>query len=141
MDDIKHTKLKYSEADIASCSMQNRVTIFRFQWKGNVQNGKINWKNNGLNGRIHPTQKPVQLYQWLLQNYAKQGDRILDTHVGSASSLIAFEKEGFDYVGFELKDYFRDANKRLKQARITTIDLFKEPKKSNGVRENEEFVF
>ncbi len=79
---------------------------------------------------IHPTQKPVQLYQWLLQNYAKQGDRILDTHVGSASSLIAFEKEGFDYVGFELdEDYFRDATKRLKQARTTTIDMFKPVKK------------
>ncbi len=140
MDDIKHTKLKYSEADIASCSMQNRVTIFRFQWKGNVQNGKINWNNDGLNGRIHPTQKPVQLYQWLLQNYAKQGDKILDTHVGSASSLIAFEIEGFDYVGFELdKDYFRDATKRLKQARITTIDMFKELKKP--IRKNEEFIF
>jgi len=86
---------------------------------------------------IHPTQKPVQLYQWLLQNYAKPGDKIIDTHVGSASSLIAFEKEGFDYVGFELdEDYFRDANKRLKQARITTIDMFKEPKIRGLKQEN-----
>ena len=80
----------------------------------------------GGKARIHPTQKPIALYRWLLQNYAKQGDKILDTHVGSASSLIACEKDGFDYVGFELdEDYFRDATKRLKQARITTIDMFK----------------
>lgn len=84
-------------------------------------------KSNG--GKVHPTQKPIVLYRWLLQNYAKQGDKILDTHVGSASSLIAFEKEGYDYVGFELDEYyFRDATKRLKQSRITTIDMFKEPK-------------
>lgn len=64
--------------------------------------------------RIHPTQKPVALYEWLLKNYAKQGDKILDTHVGSASSLIACYNMGFDYVGFELdKDYFNAATERL----------------------------
>ena len=52
--------------------------------------------------RIHPTQKPVALYTWLLNNYAKKGDKILDTHCGSASSLIACHKLGFDYVAFEL---------------------------------------
>jgi site-specific DNA-methyltransferase (adenine-specific) len=68
--------------------------------------------------RIHPTQKPVALYRWLLQNYAKPNDKILDTHVGSASSLIACEMEGFDYVGFELDaDYYRDSMKRLEQSR------------------------
>jgi site-specific DNA-methyltransferase (adenine-specific) len=64
--------------------------------------------------RIHPTQKPVKLYEWLLSNYAKQGDKILDTHVGSASSLIACHKMGFDYIGSELdKDYFKAATERL----------------------------
>lgn len=64
--------------------------------------------------RIHPTQKPVALYQWLLQHYAKTGDKILDTHVGSASSLIACYNLGFDYVGFEIdKDYYAAATKRL----------------------------
>ena len=64
--------------------------------------------------RIHPTQKPVALYQWLLQNYTKPGDKILDTHVGSASSLIACYNLGFDYVGFEIdKDYYDAATKRL----------------------------
>jgi len=64
--------------------------------------------------RLHPTQKPVKLYEWLLANYAKQGDKILDTHVGSASSLIACHNLGFEYMGFELdKDYFNAATERL----------------------------
>ena len=68
--------------------------------------------------RIHPTQKPVKLYKWILHNYAKPNDKILDTHVGSASSLIACEDMGFEYVGFELdKDYYEAAQKRLAQFR------------------------
>ena len=64
--------------------------------------------------RIHPTQKPVALYKWLLKNYAKQGDLILDTHVGSASSLIACYDMGFDAVGFELDaDYYKASKQRL----------------------------
>ncbi|HUX60369.1 MAG TPA: DNA methyltransferase [Ignavibacteriaceae bacterium] len=67
---------------------------------------------------IHPTQKPIALYKWLLKNYAKEGDLILDTHVGSASSLIACEDMGFNYVGYELdKDYYDAAQKRLTQYR------------------------
>jgi site-specific DNA-methyltransferase (adenine-specific) len=66
--------------------------------------------------RIHPTQKPVALYMWLLQNYAKRGDKILDTHVGSASSLIACHRMGFEYWGMELdKDYFDAASERLEK--------------------------
>jgi site-specific DNA-methyltransferase (adenine-specific) len=56
--------------------------------------------------RFHPTQKPVALYKWLLTNYAKEGDKILDTHCGSASSLIACYDLGFDYMGFELDPYY-----------------------------------
>lgn len=64
--------------------------------------------------RIHPTQKPVRLYEWLLDHYAKDGNLILDTHVGSASSLIACERKGFKYVGFEIdEDYHRLASNRL----------------------------
>ena len=67
--------------------------------------------------RIHPTQKPVKLYEWLLQNYAKQGDKILDTHLGSGSSAIAAHYGGFDFVGCELDtDYFNAASKRFEQA-------------------------
>lgn len=68
--------------------------------------------------RFHPTQKPIALYTWILSNYAKAGDKILDTHVGSASSLIACERMGFQYVGFEIdKEYYRLAQKRLEEER------------------------
>ena len=64
--------------------------------------------------RIHPTQKPVALYKWLLTKYAKPADIILDTHVGSASSLIACRETGHKYVGFEIDpDYYAMAKKRL----------------------------
>lgn len=67
-----------------------------------------------VDGTIHPTQKPVKLYEWLLKNYAKQGDKILDTHVGSASSLIACYNMGFDYMGFEIDaDYYKAAQERI----------------------------
>ena len=67
-------------------------------------------------GKIHPTQKPVGLYEWILINNAKEGDKILDTHRGSASLDIACHNLGFDLVTCELdKDYFNDGNKRLKQ--------------------------
>ena len=71
-------------------------------------------KNPNQLDRIHPTQKPVQLYKWLLKNYAKQGDKILDTHGGSFSSAIACHKGGFDLDICELdEDYFNDAVKRF----------------------------
>jgi site-specific DNA-methyltransferase (adenine-specific) len=79
---------------------------------------------NDIDVKIHPTQKPVALYEWLLKNYAKQGDKILDTHVGSASSLIACYNLGFDYVGFELdEDYYKAACKRI-EARKSQMDIF-----------------
>jgi len=74
--------------------------------------------------RIHPTQKPVKLYEWLLQNYAKEGDRILDTHLGSGSSAIAAHYGGFDFVGCELDtDYYNAAKARFEQA-TAQIALF-----------------
>lgn len=64
--------------------------------------------------RFHPTQKPILLYRWLLKNYAKPGDKILDTHLGSGSSRIACDMEGYDFTGFELdKDYFDASVKRF----------------------------
>ena len=111
----------YSHADLASCSMQKRITLFEFQWSGNVQGGVMNTNgrecpDRGLEKRIHPTQKPVKLYQWLLDNYAEKGQRILDTHLGSGSSAIAAHYFGCDFVGIELdKDYYDAACKRFDQ--------------------------
>jgi site-specific DNA-methyltransferase (adenine-specific) len=70
-------------------------------------------------GKIHPTQKPVKLYEWLLTNYAKQGDKILDTHLGSGSHAIACNNLGFELTACELdKDYFEASVKRIKQASL-----------------------
>jgi site-specific DNA-methyltransferase (adenine-specific) len=66
--------------------------------------------------RIHPTQKPLALYKWLLRNYAKPGDKILDTHMGSGSSIIACHDMGFEYMAFEKdKDYYKAAMKRINE--------------------------
>lgn len=71
-------------------------------------------RNENGTSKIHPTQKPVALYRWLLKNYAKPGDKILDTHLGSGSSRIAAHEAGHDFVGFELdKDYFEAQEKRF----------------------------
>ena len=79
---------------------------------------KINSKSgtNGGKNRIHPTQKPVKLYEWLLMNYAKKGDTILDTHLGSGSIAIACHNLGFELTGYEIdKEYFEAAKKRIEQ--------------------------
>ena len=92
---------------------------------GDFSDGELAWTSfskplkqftfcNKYHGKVHPTQKPVELYKWLLKNYAKPGDKILDTHVGSASSLIACYDLGFEYLGFELDpDYYKVATERL----------------------------
>ena len=87
--------------------------------------------------RIHPTQKPVALYKWLLKNYAHAGDKILDTHMGSGSSIIACIDMGFDYMAFEIdKDYFDMANERI-EAHKAQGDLFREERKPEKIYEQE----
>ena len=77
---------------------------------------RIYKKNPNQLDRIHPTQKPVKLYEFLLMNYAKEGDTILDTHLGSGSIAIACHNLGFDLTGYEIdKDYFEAATKRIEQ--------------------------
>lgn len=103
-----------SECEIASYSRLKRVGFVHIKWQNINRNEKT----------IHPCQKPVALYRWLLQNYAKQGDKILDTHVGSASSLIACYQMNFDYIGFEIdKEYFEKAQKRIADE-MAQISLF-----------------
>jgi site-specific DNA-methyltransferase (adenine-specific) len=87
-----------------------------YAWASFNESSRI-WKH-GPNqiDRIHPTQKPIKLYKWILHNYAKPGDKILDTHLGSGSSRIAAYDMGFDFWGYELdKDYFDAQEKRFKQ--------------------------
>lgn len=105
----------FSDCEIAYCSLINHVRVFRYLWCGFLQENQ----KNGREVKIHPTQKPVALYKWLLIKYAKQDNKILDTHVGSASSLIACEDMGFEYVGYELDEhYYEEAKKRLKNHRL-----------------------
>lgn len=112
----------FGDCELAWCS-KGVARVFRFLYNGMIQE---DMKHKEY--RIHPTQKPVQLYKWLLTNYAKPGDKILDTHVGSASSLIACHELGFKYVGFEIDaDYYALAKKRLEQetAQMNILDLMR----------------
>jgi len=73
-------------------------------------------------GKIHPTQKPVKLYEWILDKYAEEGQTILDTHLGSGSIAVACHNRGFDLTGFEIdKEYFDNAKERLRvhQSQLT----------------------
>jgi len=85
-------------------------------WTSFLNGAKIYKKTAMQENRIHPTQKPVALYKWLLQNYAKKGDKILDTHLGSMSSVIACYDEKFDITGSELDpDYFNAGMERVRK--------------------------
>ena len=101
----------YSRGELAYLSFVKRVEYHQFRWCGMLQG---DMKNKEF--RIHPTQKPVKLYEWLLMNYAKEGDTILDTHLGSGSIAIACHNLGFDLTGYEIdKEYFEAAKKRIEQ--------------------------
>jgi site-specific DNA-methyltransferase (adenine-specific) len=99
----------FGRAEMAYLSMTKSVNIVEIVWNGMLQQ---NMKNKEQ--RIHPTQKPVQLYKWLLTNYAKQGDKIYDSHGGSASIALACWDLGFDLDLCELdSDYFNDSWQRF----------------------------
>ena len=106
----------FADGELAYCSMDCAVRIFRYVWNG-MHQGQYGG-NKALNEpRIHPTQKPVALYEWLLDNYAKPGQRILDTHLGSGSSAVAAANRGFEFVGAELDaDHFASLCERVKAA-------------------------
>ena len=90
----------FSQIELAWTSFDSPAQLYRL--------------DNRTGGKIHPTQKPVKLYEWLLIKYAEKGYKILDTHLGSASSAIAADILGFDFVGTELnEEYFRAAKQRV----------------------------
>lgn len=115
-------KSTFSDAEIAATNLFDSVRLFPFMWNGmcqgkNMLEGRTmqgNKKKNEL--RIHPTQKPVALYEWLLTTYAKEGWRILDTHLGSGSIAIAAHDLGFELTGIEIDSiYYSAAKKRLRE--------------------------
>lgn len=99
----------FADCELAFTSFPNAVRKFKYRWNGMLQE---NMKNKEI--RIHPTQNPVDLYAYLLKKFAKEGDKIFDSHLGSGSSRIAAYKLGFDFYGCEIdKEYFASANERF----------------------------
>jgi site-specific DNA-methyltransferase (adenine-specific) len=112
-----------SGAEIAYNSLNQRVDVVRYMWRGmmqgvSVRRGTVQQGNKALNEkRIHPTQKPVKLYGWLLDTYAAPGQTIIDTHFGSASLVIAALERGFDVTAYEIDpEYFEAACIRIEQS-------------------------
>ena len=95
----------FADGELAYTTFTKSLKMFSVSSLHNTRGGK---------DRIHPTQKPVKLYEWLLQNYAKEGDKILDTHLGSGSIAIACHNLGYDLTACELdKEYYEAAMKRI----------------------------
>ena len=109
--DTKEQGSYFADGELAWTSFDTVIRKFQFGWIG------VDYINNRHEEiKQHPTQKPVKLYEWLLKNYAKKGDKILDTHGGSMSSAIACYNLDFDLTLFEIdKDYFNAGNARLEQ--------------------------
>lgn len=119
--DKKRRGLDQADCEIAWTDIKGQSRIFEYKWNGML---KENMKNK--EERIHPTQKPIALYSWILSKFAKPGDKILDTHVGSASSLIACHRAGLQYWGFEIDPiYYEKAKERLdkEMAQVNIMDI------------------
>jgi site-specific DNA-methyltransferase (adenine-specific) len=111
----KVQRINQADCELAWTSFSSSARIFQYA-RGNESGFAPKLKEiEKAFANIHPTQKPVALYKWLLHNYAKQGDKILDTHLGSGSSRIAAYEMGFDFTAYELdKEYFEAQEKRYK---------------------------
>jgi site-specific DNA-methyltransferase (adenine-specific) len=117
--DKQNSANDFADCELAWASFKCAVRKFDYKWNGMLQADMKNKEH-----RIHPTQKPIALYKWLLANYAKPGDKILDTHLGSGSSRIAAWDMGFDFWGYELSEhYYTEQEKRFK-AHISKPVLF-----------------
>lgn len=109
----------FADCELAWTSFDTAVRRFKYRWNGMLQE---NMANKEI--RIHPTQKPVALYEWILSRYAKDGDVILDTHVGSASSLIACHNTNHKFVGFELDEHYYKLSKDRLYGEMAQMNLF-----------------
>lgn len=107
-----------SQCEIASLSFQKKVDFVQINWTSGF------YRQVAEDATIHPCQKPIALYKWLLKNYAKEGDTILDTHLGSGSSRIAAYDLGFDFVGYELDESYFDEQEKRFQRHIAQGSLF-----------------
>jgi site-specific DNA-methyltransferase (adenine-specific) len=100
----------FADGELAWTSFDKNAKQFDYRYYGNLEG------NTSTGVKFHPTQKPIALYEWLLMNYAKENDKILDTHLGSGSIAIACHNLGYELTGCELdKDYYEPAMKRIEQ--------------------------
>ena len=105
----------FSDGELAWTSFNKVAKQFDYRYYGGLEG------NTSSSKKYHPTQKPIALYEWLLMNYAKEGDKILDTHLGSGSIAIACHNLGYDLTGYELdKEYYDNAIKRIKNHQSQT---------------------
>ena len=111
-DKLQISKL-HADGELAWTSFDRNAKQFRYCWAGAKGGDTLKSK---LCEAIHPTQKPLALYIWLLENYAKTGDQILDTHLGGGAIAVACDMLGFDLVGYEISPlYYKRASKRLEE--------------------------
>jgi site-specific DNA-methyltransferase (adenine-specific) len=116
-DKIRPDEFSLSQAELAWVSNSGRIAIFKYLWNG--------FQKQEQEARFHPTQKPVQLYKWLLKNYATPDMKIIDTHLGSGSSAIAAYDFGCDFVGCEIdKEYYDAALKRFETHKMQQVLTF-----------------
>lgn len=113
------TDLNFADGEFAWTSFKSPARIFRFKWNGMLQQDMKNKED-----RIHPTQKPVRLYQWIYERFAKQGDKILDTHLGSGSSRIAAFESNLDFWGYEIDKVYFDLQEERFNKYISQMNLF-----------------
>ena len=101
------------------------MAMAEYGWTSFYDNAKVyEITSQGQKHRFHPTQKPVELYKWLLKNYAKEGDKILDTHLGSGSSRIACYDMGYDFVGYEIDKTYYDLQEQRYKEHTSQINMF-----------------
>lgn len=108
--------ISYSDGELAWTSFNKTAKVFDYPFFGTT--------GADSDKRIHPTQKPVALYKWIFKNYAKDGDKILDTHLGSGSSRIAAYDLGFDFVGYEIDKMYFDAQEKRFNEHAAQINFF-----------------
>lgn len=121
----------FSDCEIAATNAHDSTRLFRFMWSGmlqgkSIKEGYIMQGNKALNEkRIHPTQKPVSLYAWIFERYAKPGDRVLDTHLGSGSSRIAACDFGLDFEGYEIDPHYFAAQQERFEEYLAQMSLLR----------------
>lgn len=119
----------FSDCEIAATNCHDSVRLFRYMWNGMMQGksmyeGHIMRGNKALNEvRIHTTQKPIDLYRWIFKHYTKQGDKVLDTHIGSGTSRRAAYDFGLDFIGYEIEKVYFDLQEQAFENHIAQLRI------------------